>query len=1662
MNPLRQTDRHPAGPAYAAMPAPGAGPHDRGACRAARPGLFDRLAPAGLDAQACMGAGHARHCVAPSPWRNAARLSVLSCALMAAGYAAPAQPASVCHAGTPSQAPASGGNCSISTYHPPTSYDGAGGAVVTGGDVITLQGTSPISTGYSGNTTVDSSTVTVVSGTFQSQALTHGAQSMAVTGPNDAAGINQVYRVYDSSVFADRSNANTPVQQFEDVAGDMYYRASLGKVDQGGGTLNVNLGAAPAGTPSANRIMMVSKQTYLTSADGTGAAASTVSWQSRNQVDLGIDPGLPTPDENGIVTVYVPVTTYAGAVTFNGVTHTITNATQLAAYNDALVAALKSGVLASQDAYDRAFAMAYATTNVPVRYQTNTTAGDLARTPNGDRYAMLAQGANGAGVVALGAQIDATRASGAIKAAQGATVTNNGTLSGNIVEQVVRIESGAHFVNASTGVVASGYLAGDRLDTATQDTFYYTGSGILATGAGSTVRNSGIVNTAGLAYANNLSAGIGLAQGASGVNDGTINAGVNPGYASTVVGVNVSGGSSFTNAADGTIYVGRAAQYTQADATTDVAITAPTYGIRIMDTGDRAVNEGQVIIGAGAQNAVAMYSTAPVQSLLQNNGTITIRGAADGTPLANVGMMADDNGAAGTNAIVHNAGTINLDGINGIGMLVNANPGTAANAQSSGTINVNGGLSPASGTRNIGVWVDGALATARIGGTVNLSGTGAIGIYAQDGGTVHVAAGATPRFLAGTDQIGFYAAGTGSAIDVADSALSVTTDRSTMFRVADGAAFNGTTAGGALRLTITGADARGVVATGMGATLSTGSSTYDVTGAAGPNGGAAAIVVEGGATGTIDSATTIALSAAGATAGIVDGQGLDVSGAARGTPVTTLLENRAQIASASAGVTGFVARDRGVLVNDAAVSLDGAASTGVVVGTNGEVRNNGLIRAADGVGAHVRGADALLVNDGTLQADDGTAAVRLSGAGASVALTGAGRVQAAGTAAGVLLDDTATGAAFVGQATRITSQGSGAAIDNRAGGGQVVLADSSVSATGTQGVGIRASGSGAVLALNRTAIQGVSGGIALSDDAGSAQVSRVTMTGGSVDARSGNAVDVAGAHAAITVRGGATLAAGSGILLRLSRNSVADFTAEGVSLRGDVIADDGSRGTVNLRAGAMLTGRVDPMSVDIDAGSTWRVTADSRTDALSNAGTVAFIAPTGDPTRPASYGTVTTQRYTGNGLIVLNTYLGSGPSASDRLLIDGGAATGATALRIDRTAPAGALTAGDGINVVATANGGTTAPGTFRLASPVQAGPYEYLLYRGGSADPQAYYLRSFLGAGNGDTGAEPPVAYRPATVGYALTPALNLGYGFANLGRLQERVGDVASTERGQQGNAHGIWGRAGGSGINADTSSRYAVKQQTFFMQFGRDWTLSRPTEGGSTHAGVTASLGTANAKFRDRLRSLDATLSEKTGSTTTQAQSLGGYYTLYGPQGGYWDSVAQATRYHNKYYDAYGGKATQNGYGLVLSQEVGQPLPMAGRLAIEPQAQLAYQYLKLRGFDDGISDVSGNGNHALRGRLGLRIFVPGLDTADGSGSGTPYLTADVLHDFIGARRVWMDGTAFREGLGRTWAEVGGGLNIRAGQSGQLYATVKVARNLGGDDRRGVYGQVGYRYSW
>ena len=189
-------------------------------------------------------------------------------------------------------------------------------------------------------------------------------------------------------------------------------------------------------------------------------------------------------------------------------------------------------------------------------------------------------------------------------------------------------------------------------------------------------------------------------------------------------------------------------------------------------------------------------------------------------------------------------------------------------------------------------------------------------------------------------------------------------------------------------------------------------------------------------------------------------------------------------------------------------------------------------------------------------------------------------------------------------------------------------------------------------------------------------------------------------------------------------------------LHGDVLIESGSA-DITLGRGSVLTGaliergggRVNRLA--LDASSVWNVRADSSLAVLDNAGTVAFVAPGAK----GGFKTLTVNQYIDGGLLVLNTRLGDDASPTDRLVIDGGSATGRASLRIINAGGSGAQTT-QGIRVVQTLHGGTTVPDAFRLdagstgfrqsAGTLAVNGYEYSLVRGGQggAAPD-WYLTS-------------------------------------------------------------------------------------------------------------------------------------------------------------------------------------------------------------------------------------------------------------------------------------------------------------------------------------------------
>jgi hypothetical protein len=192
------------------------------------------------------------------------------------------------------------------------------------------------------------------------------------------------------------------------------------------------------------------------------------------------------------------------------------------------------------------------------------------------------------------------------------------------------------------------------------------------------------------------------------------------------------------------------------------------------------------------------------------------------------------------------------------------------------------------------------------------------------------------------------------------------------------------------------------------------------------------------------------------------------------------------------------------------------------------------------------------------------------------------------------------------------------------------------------------------ISLTNTALSGTVEGFKLWKTAPTSGAATVTINGGSLTATAGDGIYVTGttgnaANGSITVKGGATISASSGRILYVDSASTASFTANGVNLTGNLIADSTSTITVSLISSTTLTGSLNRAAMTIDSTSTWDVSASSVLSSLANSGMVAFNSPSLADTISGAC----TQASTGELTILLG-----GASSYDQLAVTGAANLG--------------------------------------------------------------------------------------------------------------------------------------------------------------------------------------------------------------------------------------------------------------------------------------------------------------------------------------------------------------------------------------------------------------------
>ncbi|MBB3149934.1 T5SS/PEP-CTERM-associated repeat protein/autotransporter-associated beta strand protein [Phyllobacterium trifolii] len=466
---------------------------------------------------------------------------------------------------------------------------------------------------------------------------------------------------------------------------------------------------------------------------------------------------------------------------------------------------------------------------------------------------------------------------------------------------------------------------------------------------------------------------------------------------------------------------------------------------------------------------------------------------------------------------------------------------------------------------------------------------------------------------------------------------------------------------------------------------------------------------------------------------------------------------------------------------------------GNLPGGQGIVNVSGAGSAWTNIGTIVvggQGTGTLTIQEGgTVRSGGGGSMGLAAGSTGTVTVTGPGsswiNETAGGSIAGFNIGSFGTGSlaiengGMVINATPLTAN-----IGNNAGSrGTVTVSGAGSTWSNSAGVNIGTSGTGALTIANEGAV--TAGPIVIAANAGAVGTLNIGAGAG----------NVAVAPGTLTAPGLA-FGAGSGTL-NFNHTSTNYAFAPAISGTGTVNVFAGTTtltggnsysGATNINAGRLRAGAPNTFSpnsaVTIASGRTLDLNGFSQTVlSVASAGLVNM----GTGTAPGT--ALTTTNYAGTGgTIGINTFLGSDGSPSDRLVIDGGAAAGRTAIIVRDTGGGGALTTGDGILVVDAGNGGTTAPGAF--AGFAAAGPYNYLLFRGGSTpgSEDDWFLRSNLqpvppeppvpGAGPG-LNPEPPGSpvprFRQEVSLYAAMPVLAPIYGRQIIGTLHERMGGDA-----------------------------------------------------------------------------------------------------------------------------------------------------------------------------------------------------------------------------------------------------------------------------------------------
>ena len=281
-------------------------------------------------------------------------------------------------------------------------------------------------------------------------------------------------------------------------------------------------------------------------------------------------------------------------------------------------------------------------------------------------------------------------------------------------------------------------------------------------------------------------------------------------------------------------------------------------------------------------------------------------------------------------------------------------------------------------------------------------------------------------------------------------------------------------------------------------------------------------------------------------------------------------------------------------------------------------------------------------------------------------------------------------------------------------------------------------------------------------------------------------------------------------------------------------------------------------------------------------------------------------------------------------------------------------------------------------------------------------------------------------------------------LSDLRKRLGEVRGMTE-----SNGLWVSASGQRDRFDGFASNGVKQNAYRFNLGLDHKI------GSWLVG-------ANFKYLHGTQKTSNPDSHAKGKVNSAGANI--YGTWIAENGFYTDIVASFDHYHQKIttsmLDGRGVSGKVNNFGLGLSAEVGKKFGLTKDFFVEPQAQLAYYWIKGKDFSmsNGMK-VEQDDFNSLVGRLGV---VAGKDFKDAEGNtkGQVFVKGGVKQQFAGKQKLRANSVQFKDELKGTSGYYGLGFEANPNKKVSLYGHVE--RENGKHYTKEIEVMLGLRYKF